>query len=352
MLRVVRSTFSLVLVAAAALLLSGYGPDGTRDADCSMSPATPSLELVYRLDAGMKVATPSIRDEAMAVICERLRRVVGSDGQVEALGEKRIRVLLPQARGDGARRASEQLGVTGRLVFYDWEANLIGRERRIGGHPGRTPPAGALKRAKREWRAAGRDVDDPANLQLILAGALPTAHDAASLAAALKRQIGVGTRIVSEQSVDSLGRIDETARPGWFVLKERPALTGADIVNVRQEFGAFNEPNVTFGFTDKGRLAFERVTGTIAEKGQARARGPVTQAEVEVLSGHLALVVDNEVKTRPIINFASYPQGIDGRSGAQVSGGFSSVREARELAAMLKIGALPVGLVLIRQRTR
>ena len=50
-----------------------------------------------------------------------------------------------------------------------------------------------------------------------------------------------------------------------------------------------------------------------------------------------------------IINFAENPDGIDGRTGAQISGGFNSVGEAQELATTLQIGALPISLKLISQ---
>ncbi len=60
-------------------------------------------------------------------------------------------------------------------------------------------------------------------------------------------------------------------------------------------------------------------------------------------------MLDNEVKTRPIINFAENPDGIDGRTGAQISGGFTSISEAQDLATILQIGALPINLKLISQ---
>ena len=61
------------------------------------------------------------------------------------------------------------------------------------------------------------------------------------------------------------------------------------------------------------------------------------------------MVLDNEVKTRPLINFLENPDGIDGRNGAQISGGFQSIQEAQDLATFLQIGALPINLKLISQ---
>jgi SecD/SecF fusion protein len=62
------------------------------------------------------------------------------------------------------------------------------------------------------------------------------------------------------------------------------------------------------------------------------------------------VVLDNEVVSRPIINFVDNPAGIDGRTGAQIEGGFD-IGEAQDLAEFLKIGALPIELKLISQST-
>lgn len=236
--------------------------------------------------------------------------------------------------------------MSGRLGLYDWEASLIGPERTIGGHPGRAPRARALSRAKREWRAAGRAVNRPPNPQLIRAGAFPTKYRAAKLASAQESD----TVIVSEQPSNNRGETIAAARPGWYALRDNPALTGSDIVGARAETDEVGQPTVTFGFTSEGRVAFERVTRAIAQRGRDAVRGPVTDTQAERLSNHLALIFDGEVKTRPIINFVYNPDGIDGRTGAQIAGGFTNSQEAQDLAAILRTGALPNELNLIRQR--
>ncbi|HUC07018.1 MAG TPA: hypothetical protein VMR96_02930, partial [Solirubrobacterales bacterium] len=86
------------------------------------------------------------------------------------------------------------------------------------------------------------------------------------------------------------------------------------------------------------------------KRGRAAASGPVNGYGAEALSGHLATVFDGEVKTRPIINFADFPNGIDGRTGAQISGGFPNIRAAQDFVAILKIGALPINMALMRMQ--
>jgi SecD/SecF fusion protein len=400
--QVARSILLLALVASVAVLLSGHGAaDGSTHTACATAPAVSSLELVYRLEAGEEGLTPSTRDEAIEIVCTRLRAIGETEGEVRALANKQIQVLLPQ--GDSAsqtQRSVERIGEAGRLYFYDWEPNLIGPEWRIGGHPGKRPPVGALRNAKREWRAAGRGVKRRANKWLILAGAFPNAYGAVKLAseqkprehcatcsastprfymfgrspahelmagpfadrAALRNaassqhlhdgvvlKVPMGTTIVSEQPINGFGDPIAGAEPGWFAFKDNPALNGSDIVRPNQETDEFGRPNVTFGFTGKGRIAFERLTRKIARRGRAAANGPVTVDRAEAFAGHFAVVFDGEVKTRPIINFAENPNGIDGRTGAQISGGFANVKEAQDLATILKIGGLPINMALIRQ---
>ena len=59
-------------------------------------------------------------------------------------------------------------------------------------------------------------------------------------------------------------------------------------------------------------------------------------------------MLDGELQSRPIINFKENPDGIDGRTGAQISGNFTTT-EAQDLAEVLRIGALPIKLALISQ---
>jgi SecD/SecF fusion protein len=158
-----------------------------------------------------------------------------------------------------------------------------------------------------------------------------------------------GTIVVSEKPNDTKGQVIESAEPGWFALNDDPALSGTEITRPKQESDEFGQPNVTFGFTDDGRKNFQEVTRTIAQRGAASAIGPSSTESAEATSGHFAVVLDNEVKTRPIINYAQNPDGIDGRTGAQISGGFSSISDAQDLAAFLQRGALPINLNLISQ---
>jgi SecD/SecF fusion protein len=388
-----RSVPLLALLACLAALLGTQAAGAAAGGDCSTPLEAPEVELVYRLGAGEEAVTERVRDETVRILCKRLR---GAEipGEVSALGEMEVRVMLPPMTAVTARRVAEWLGTRGEVYFYDWEANLIGPQRRLGGHPGHQPPRRVWRRAVREWRAAGRDVHRVTTRQAIRAGAFPTLYRAVQLAsrqepreqcslcsastplyymfdrtarhlpvagpvtsegalpagsAGIVLSVPLGTTIVSERPVSPFGSVAVRAAPGWYAIRDRPALSGSDIVNPKQEFGEFNEPNVTFGFTARGRTAFARVTRAIARRGRASAPRSLRPGRAEAFSGHFAVTLDGEVKTRPIINFAWNPHGISGRTGAQIAGGFSTIQEAQDLATTLGVGALPVAMELVRR---
>jgi SecD/SecF fusion protein len=359
------------------------------------------IELVYQGQptGQVKEVTGDDIERSIEIIRERIDSLGVSEPEVSRLGEDQIVVSLPDV--DNAQRAIDQVGTTAQLFFYDWEPSLIGPEKAIGGRPGQQPPPGPLKASEERWKDAGRDPKTIENEQLVYAGAYPNAYGATLLASeqepdencencsvakpryylfekkephdliagpelakkdlylsatgekrsrdGLVLEVPPGTIVVSEYPTDEGGTVDKTAKPGWYAIKDEPALSGTDITDPKQEFGQFGEPNVTFTFTDNGRDSFQEVTRAIAQRGQAQAIGPVGGEQAAQLSGHFAVVLDNEVKTRPIINFAENPDGIDGRTGAQISGGFTSPQEAQDLATVLQIGALPINLKLISQ---
>ena len=359
------------------------------------------LELVYEgqpTGTATSVSSEDIED-SISIIEKRTNQLGVSESEVARLGNANITVSLPGITD--ANRAAEQVGSTAQLYFYDWEPNLIGPESVIGGHPGQQPPKDALDKSKKRWEKAGRNVKSTENGQLIAAGAYPNAYEAALLAAeqepakncescsvakpryylfekapphklvagpeltekdlyvsatgekrpknGIVVEIPAGTVLVAEYPTNESGQLDETAQPGWFAIKDNPALSGNDITNPEAKTGQFGEPNVTFEFTGEGQSLFHEVTRQIAQRGQAQAIGPVTAEQAGALSGHFAVVLDNEVKSRPIINFSENPDGIDGRTGAQISGGFNNEQEAQELATTLQIGALPINLKLISE---
>ena len=122
------------------------------------------VELVYQATptGQTKEVSGNDIDRSIEIIRERIDELGVAEPEVSRLGETEISVQLPDVTN--AERAIDQVGTTAQLFFYDWEPNLIGREKAIGGQAGRQPPPGPLKAAEKEWKdAAGRPGSRPTN---------------------------------------------------------------------------------------------------------------------------------------------------------------------------------------------
>src|SRR6201996_2072732 len=116
------------------------------------------LQLVYEgqpTGTNTEVSGEDIED-SINIIEKRINNLGVSESEVARLGDKNITIGLPGVTD--ANRAAEQVGTTAQLFFFDWEPNLLGQERVIGGHPGTQPPPAAMKKLEKEWEEAGRNV--------------------------------------------------------------------------------------------------------------------------------------------------------------------------------------------------
>ena len=111
-----------------------------------------------------------------------------------------------------------------------------------------------------------------------------------------------------------------------YVVRKRASLTGAYLTDARVKIDSqYNEPYVAISFDKKGARIFERVTG-------------------ENVNKRLAIVLDNKVYSAPNIQ-----EKISGGE-AQITGSFSA-EEARDLAIVLRAGALPAPVKVLEERT-
>jgi SecD/SecF fusion protein len=137
--------------------------------------------------------------------------------------------------------------------------------------------------------------------------------------------------------------------PGWsdpaaqfYALKDHVALFGNDITNPQQSTDQAGAPDVAFGFTGRGGNEFQTVTAQIAH------RGDLVSGLGQTLVQHFAVALDTQLITVPSIDFKTYPDGIQGNNGAEITGGFT-ITSAQNLATQLRLGALPIRLGLISQ---
>ena len=133
----------------------------------------------------------------------------------------------------------------------------------------------------------------------------------------------------------------------FFVLEDDSELSGSDIKNPEQNTDQQSgQPIVTMEFTDKGRKAFARATKREAERGSRIITQPGQPREQTFQ--RFAITLDNRIVSLATIDYVENPEGIDGRTGAQIEN-IGSLQETQDLAQNLRIGALPIELKLISQ---
>ena len=296
-------------------------------------------------------------DRAIEIIRDRVDALGVSEPEIAPLGTDQIQISLPNVQD--TQRAIQQVGDTAKLYFYDLEPNVVPLDPKTSEvtpanlqQQSTTSLYDAVEVASKQNTKCGDTCTTTApELYLFekksrqyVAGPETTKRDLFSTDAAKAVPKGdqkvftvpQGTIVVEDQQNTD----NPDSPPSYFVLRDKPALSGDDIKNPEQNFDQNQQPNVTFDFTDQGRQAFQQITREIAQRGSASQGAPYA----------FAIVLDGKIVSRPIIDYNENPDGIDGRTGAQISGSFTT-QEAQDLATFLKIGALPINLKLISQST-
>jgi len=140
---------------------------------------------------------------------------------------------------------------------------------------------------------------------------------------ALKGNIPEGSAIVYGSSQDR-----ETGRKNSvpYVLKTKTLLTGESLESAQVKISdRFGESYVSIKFSPQGASDFERITGENVKK-------------------HMAIVLDGTVYSAPVIQ-----ERIAGGQ-AQITGSFT-IDEAKDLAIVLRAGALPAPVNILEERT-
>jgi len=139
---------------------------------------------------------------------------------------------------------------------------------------------------------------------------------------ALKGDIPTGDEILYQVIEDkSTGR----SRKIPFLVRKRTYLTGEYLTNARVQIDQYEGPYVAIDFDKKGARLFARITEANVKK-------------------RLAIVLDDHVYSAPVIQ-----EKIAGGS-ARITGRFTD-EEARDLAIVLRAGALPAPVQILEERT-
>jgi len=147
-------------------------------------------------------------------------------------------------------------------------------------------------------------------------------EDAKVMEAAMAGNPPPDTEVLYQKTTDSKGNVSKPP----FLLQKKALLTGDTITTAEVQIGReMNEPHVSLEFDRVGASIFSQITG--ANVGR-----------------RLAIILDNNIYSAPRIN-EKIPNG-----KAQITGRFS-MDEARDLAIVLRAGALPAPVRILANVT-
>ncbi len=356
-----------LLVIALLIGVAGCGndnpsPPSARDACGFKAPKFdgPSTRLTYRGSDNVVADIPDI--------CARLK-ALKVPTSVDGSGRDRLIIRVPAAAVAGATFAAR----SGRVAFYDWEANVIGPDGvpaptdsqvtggAAAGRVGALDHYDAVVRASKRPPSIEADngrkgsvfyaVDPAASKVYGSSGSLSRATarglvPAGERARAKVLEVNPGTVILAGEQRPG---VPDSANESYFVLKDDVALRGTDIEDPEQGFdeagGGASEPIVTFDFSRAGATAFAKLTRELARRG-SRGAGVGDGRSAADANQHFAIALDHRIASIPYIDFRANPNGVDGSTGSQIQGGFT-IATARQLATVLSTGELEVPLELI-----
>ncbi len=186
------------------------------------------------------------------------------------------------------------------------EISLQGTDRILIQLPGIKDPQRAIDLIGRTALLEFKLVDEEGNLEEALKGNVPE-----------------GSILLYQRSVDpKTGGVKKIP----FLLKEKTLMTGEVLKDARVAIDTqLHEPYVALEFDDIGAKLFEQITGANVRK-------------------RLAIILDDNVYSAPVIQ-----ERIAG-GRAQITGRFD-MKEASDLAIVLRAGALPAPVRIIEQRS-
>jgi SecD/SecF fusion protein len=377
-----RSQIILVLAVVAALI-------GVALLVVPGSPAHKSTTLGLDLQGGIEVVlqaqpppghklTDADLDRAVTIIRNRIDKLGVSEPEVRKQGDNQIVVQLAGVFNQA--RAVQIIGSTAQLELYKLEDDLARPSiNPLSDQP--VPQANLYALLAPVSSSAGNRgsayyLFNPK--KKLVAGPLLTRKELLDSKAAKKvmknGELPKGFKVFGRPAHTKVITCDESARvcpglsaapaPGksyYYLFKYDPdseeapvpEMTGKDLKlsGTRQDFDPqTSEPIVLMQFTGSGEDKFHEITRDLARQGQRRASLLPPGTDKSAAFGHFAIVLDDEIKSYPSIDFEELPDGISGGNGAQISG-IGSIGEAKDLALVLQTGALPVKFRTVDQTT-
>lgn len=253
-----------------------------------------------------KVTKTTIEEQSVSKSIEVIRNRIDEFGVTEpeiiSQGDDRIVVQLPGVRD--IERAKSLIGRTAKLEF-----------KMVNDEVSTQTLQGYVDKAKTE----GIDYKKGQRFSEYLD----------NLNAFVKKDLPKGYILAFEKDLNPL--TNELVKAIPYLVDETPRITGDALQDARVNIDQRkNEPYVAIEFKSAGAKAFEKITG-------------------ENVNKRMAIILDGNVYSAPNIN----EKIAGGRASITLGqGGFNKImKEARDLALVLRAGALPVELQFQEQRT-
>jgi SecD/SecF fusion protein len=303
-------------------------------------------------------------DRSVEIIRDRVDKLGVSEPEIREQGSNQIIVALAGVFDQA--RAADVIGQTAQLEFYDLNADAADKSKDAQGQvvanrrllPLLTPEGRLEEGSEPEaWYLFSRQRER-------LAGPFPTKR--ALLDSLPEGEQPAGSRFYAvpqntivltcgENAVQCPGANASATETNYYLYNYRPndeenpvpPITGDDLADASQDFGTGGEPIVLLDFTNAGGDKFHDITRELAARGaqQASLAGVTDSQENDVFNQSFAIVLDDEIRSFPVIDFDENPDGIAG-GNAQITG-LDSLEEAEDLALVLQTGALPVEFVQV-----
>jgi SecD/SecF fusion protein len=318
--------------------------------------------------------TPEDLDRSVDIMRNRVDKLGVSEPEIRKQDPNQIVIELAGVHNVG--EAAALIGKTAQLELYDLETSLVSPSVGAGGQP--IPNTRLYDLLTRVQAKAGKG--EPSAFYIfntktkkVIAGPAPTEADLKKDPKVLAVPGGkggefppAGTKVLKvpqNNVVITCSAATSVVCPGlqsnpipgrtYYYLfehkigenvpeKERvPQLTGQHLKlsGTRQDFDPTSgQPIVTMQFTKAGNKIFHDVTRDEAIRGR-----------INRSFQHFAIVLDNEIRSFPYIDYERNPDGIDPTgNGAQITG-MAGLREAKNLALVLQTGALPVNFTTVER---
>src|SRR5215207_9675638 len=396
---------AVVVLLVLALLVILPGTPLSKDTKLGLD-LEGGIELVYegRPTPQVPEVTPQALDDAIETMRERVDSLGVSEPEIQRSGPDQISVGLPDVQN--ADRAREQVGTTAQLQFYDWEPNVLTDRDTYAGskalyqaveaastQKGRAEASDVVPGSGQTRAEADRENNtDTDRYYLFGPNQLPIGPDKRPVRAGDYDPSATCRELLSDyesqpgspkeyaKGTECLPQLEELGAGGppsgsrvikvpegvvvveqerapnqppqikrFTVLEDDSELNGLEIKNPEANTDPnTNAPLVTMEFTDKGREAFARVTKRIAERGFDESTLQPGVTDKSQFFQRFAITLDDKIVSLATIDFVQNPEGIDGRTGAQIEN-VGTFDQANDLAESLRIGALPIKLKLISE---